>query len=283
MTEELKAEKGDWSDFSNEKKTTTTNSKFRKAEFMKLDQPGTYMVRLVGTHVKFRRHWNPIRALTHDALKDQDPAWKAGFFPKRRYAINVIDKTGIEKGETGTLKIMEQGKTIFEAFSLYKETTGIDPTGKDGPNFAIRVDIPTDDKGRLDRLHTTYGVVPLNAAPFTDAEKKLLCKTDEEGNILKDENGKPVSNLYPLSKIFKPDSVEKMMELWDALPDEKKIAPKREDKKFKNSNTESKKQPEPITEGEITEEPISTVNASSEELFSENEGSDNTDDSTDLF
>jgi len=284
MTDELKAEKGEWSDFSKDnQKPLATGTQFRKAEFMSMSQPGTYLIRLVGTHVKFRRHWQPYKARTHDALRDKDPAWQAGFIPKKRYAINIIDKTGVAEGQAGTLKVMEQGQTVFEAFHLYKETTGIDPAGKDGPNFAIKVDIPKLPNGDLDRLHTSYGVVPLAPCPFTDAEKKILCQTDADGNIVKGENGKPASNLYPLSKIFKPDTIEKMQELWDALPDNKKIAPKKEwgDKKASSQPTQAAtpQQSEPTTEGQITEEPVSTVNASSDDLFED----DNSNDSTDLF
>jgi hypothetical protein len=250
-----------------------------------MSQPGTYLVRLVGTHVKFRRHWQPYKAKTHDALRDKDPAWQAGFIPKKRYAINIIDKTGLAAGETGTLKVMEQGQTVFEAFHLYKETTGIDPTGKDGPNFAIKVEIPKKSNGEWDRFHTSYGVVPLAPCPFTDAEKKILCQTDADGNIIKGENGKPVSNLYPLSKIFKPDTIEKMQELWDALPDEKKIAPEKDwgDKKGygdKKTSSQPAQNSEPTTEGQITEEPVSTVDATSGDLFESDSASD---DSTDLF
>jgi len=274
MTEDLNAAKGDWlSDFSddNNGEGSKSNSQFEKAEFLDLKQAGTLKIRLVGSFVKFRRHWNPYGQYvkSHDSLKDKDPAWKAGFYPSRRYAINVIDRAD------GKLKIMEAGPTVFDAFSVYKKATNINPAGKDGPDFAITIQIPTKD-GKPDHLHKKYGVTSLVAAPFTDEEKAMFRKVDEEGNAVIGENGKPVSALWPLAKIFKPTNLEKVQELWDALPDEKKIAPKKDYGDDKGSVATK------TTEAPITD----NVAAPSNDLF---EGNDTTDvakpdeDSTDLF
>jgi len=279
MTDELNAAKGDWlSDFDtkNSEGKKTDGTTFNKAEFISLKAEGTYRIRLVGSYVKFRRHWKPYGQPinTHDNLKAQDPAWSGGFYPSRRFAINIIDRAD------GKLKILEAGPTIFDQFSIYRKATEIDPAGKDGPDFAITVQIPMAD-GKPDLLHKKYGVASLQATPFTLEEKAMLCKKDEDGKILM-ENEKPVSNLWPLARIFKPTPIEKMQELWDALSDEKKTPPKRKDFNQSSDSKSSKPSKSDAVEGQVTTEPITdNVATSSNELFEES--GDTGSDSTDLF
>ncbi len=207
---------GNWDeDFNSE-----SNSKpegegdFRKVEYMDMSKPGSYKIRLVGSHVKIRKHWSPIRATVRDDGKAIDPAWKAGFVPGRRFAINVIDKTNLDKGETGSLKVLEKGATVFKAFAAYKAATGIDPAGKEGPDFVVTVTVPMKD-GKPNKMKTEYSVIPVAPAPFTEDEVKMLSK--KQGGI----------GLWPLKEIYKPATAEKLQELWDAVPDDKKIAPKK--------------------------------------------------------
>lgn len=280
MTDAEQAMKGDWDkDFVNDGKKKSygsSNSNNRDLEFMKMDKEGTYKVRLVGSYIKFRRWWKPYRAITLDEWKDQDPAWKAGFYPQQRFAVNVIDRAD------GKLKILEKGASVFERFKDYKKVTGTDPNGPEAPDFAITVEIPTDENGQPNKLKTSYGVTSLNKAPLSAEDKKVVCKTDEEGNIVKDENGKPISNLYPLSKIFWPTPIDKMEEMWENLPEDKKQPPKRKNNDDYNNNASSGPALK-TTEGEITTEPISDpvadTSSSDDELFSSEGG----DDSTDLF
>lgn len=282
MSEELNADKGDWAEFSEDNKPKSSggsqnNQSFPKAEFISLKEAGTKRIRLVGSFVKFRRHWNPYGkgVRSHDSMKEQDPAWQAGFYPARRFAINVIDR------EDGKLKILEAGPTVFEAFYVYKKATGIDPAGPEGPDFAITIEIPKDENGKPDTLHKKYGVTAIEKAPFTAEEKKMLCKTDENGEIIRNDKGKPVSNLWPLSRIFKPMAVDKMMDLWNALPDEKKIAPKRDNDK--KQGAKQQKAETSTTEGQITEEPLeaeTVATVSDDDLF---EASSDGEGGTDLF
>lgn len=272
-TDGLEAAKGDWgSDFNADTNGGTKSqggSKFPKAEFMSFAKPGNYKIRLVGSFVKFRRHWKPYKAITHDSLRDVDPAWKAGFFPKRRFAINVIDR-----GD-GKLKIMEQGPTIFKAFSDYKEAnTGIDPAGKDGPDFTITVKIPMKD-GKPDVMYKQYGVVAGNQTPLTGDEKKMLCKLDEKGNVIRGEDGKPVSNLWDLKKIFKPTSAEKMSDMWASLSDAAKKPPKRKDVDDDDTASEA-------SESKISEPATSAGVNDADDVFASNNSS-NKEDSSDLF
>jgi hypothetical protein len=268
-TDGLEAAKGDWgSDFNVDANggNKTQNSKFPKAEFISFAKQGNYKIRLVGSFVKFRRHWKPYKAITHDSLRDVDPAWKAGFYPKRRFAINVIDRSD------GKLKIMEQGPTVFKAFSDYKEASGgIDPAGKDGPDFTITVKIPMKD-GKPDTMHKQYGVVAGNQTALTGDEKKMLCKVDENGNVIKGEDGKPITNLWDLKKIFKPTSAEKMADMWANLSDSAKKPPKRKDA----DEDDESESAEPKGETKIAE-PVSN---NAEDVFASDASGK---DSSDLF
>lgn len=203
---------GNWdADFqTEEERKESSGGEYQKATYMDTGEPGTYKFRLAGPHVKFRKHWKPFRATVKDDGKSSDPAWQAGFVPGRRFAINVIDKTGLAEGETGELKILEKGAMVFKNFANYKQATGKDPAGKDGPDFVMTVTVPMKD-GKPNKMKTEYSVIPVEAAPFSEAERAMI-----------KENG-----LFALKDIYKPLATEKLKELWDELPEDKKIAPKK--------------------------------------------------------
>ena len=231
---------GDWDeDFnkeSNPKSDDGTGSDYRKVVYMDMSQAKTYKIRLVGSHVKFRKHWQPIKATVKDDGKSMDPAWQAGFLPGRRFAINVIDKTDLAKGETGELKVLEKGATVFKAFAAYKAATEIDPAGKDGPDFVITVKIPIKD-GKPNKMKTEYSVVPVAPAPFTEDEVKMLSK--KQGGV----------GLWPLKDIYKPATAEKLQELWDAVPEDKRVAPKKPWDNDNDDNSDDKdEKPAPPSE-----------------------------------
>jgi hypothetical protein len=221
---------GNWDEDFVEKPKSDAPSDRRKAEYMDTSEPGSYRVRLAGPHVKFRKHWKPFRATVKDDGKAVDPAWQAGFVPGKRFAINVIDKTGLAEGEVGKLKILEKGAQVFKNFSNYKVATGTNPAEKDGPDFIITVTVPMGDDGKPNKMKTEYSVIPVDKAPFTEAEKALI----------------KAEGLFPLKEIYKPVSPEKLQELWDELPEDKKIAPPKPwDKDKKDEKKEAPKQEAP--------------------------------------
>jgi len=221
MSEEKKADNGNWDEDFQDKKTSNGDSQsVDKSRYLSLNEAGNYVIRLVGNHVKFYRHWSPIRGITHYDYKKDDPAWQAGFYPSKRYAINVIDRSD------GKLKILEKGSQIFKVFADYKGLFGKNPAGKDGPNFNIKVEIP-DGKKRL----TKYTVTHLDPAPFTA----------EEITYIKE-------NIVDLTQLYKSTPLEKLQEQWDALEDDAKIPPEKdEDSKTTSPKKEAQKS-EPIKE-----------------------------------
>ena len=269
MTESSKASKGNWDeDFNDDDKTTSTStqSDLPKTEYMNLSKPGKYVVRLVGSHVRCRKHFKPYRITIQENEKDIDPAWQAGFYPSKRFAVNVIDRAD------GKLKVLEKGPQVFKAFAAYKAATDIDPSGAEGPNFAITVKVPKGDNGEPNIMKTEYSVVALEKAPLTDEDKKVVCKLDENGEIVKDDKGKPVSNLYQLRDIYKSTPAEKIQELWDALPDEKKVAPKKPWEKDKEETIAS--------DSNKVEEKMDSAPADTSDMFA---SSNTEDESAELF
>ncbi len=224
----------DFADDANgeEKKGNSNSNSFPKTDYMKMEPPGTYKIRLVGQYVKFRKHFKPYRATVQDSEREIDPAWKAGFWPQQRFAINVIDRAD------GKIKVLEKPNSLFKLFHAYKAANQVDPTGKEGPDWSITVKIPKDKQGKIpldkdgnpDKLKTEYTAVHLDKAPFSPEEYKKIFKVDDKGEFIKDENGKRVSNLWPLKKIYKSTPAEVMKKMWDELPADKKIPPKRKEK-----------------------------------------------------
>jgi len=247
MSEDKAAQSGNWDeDFAPKTAGGGSQSGDTKNKYMSLSEAGNYRVRLVGNHVKFYRHWSPVKAITHYDYKSKDPAWQAGFYPSKRFAINVIDRSD------GQLKILEKGAQVFQAFSEYKSLFDKNPAGKDGPDFNIKVEIPGGDK-----RSTKYTVTHLDSAPFTEAEKAMIRE-----------------NIFDLPKIYKSTPLDKIQEQWDALPDEDKIAPVREgDKKTAPKKEAQTKLP--------TKEVMEDAPANDDDLFAET--GDKAEESSELF
>jgi len=258
MSEEVEAPNaGNWDEDFADKPKAEDDPNRRKAEYMDTSEPGSYRVRLAGQHVKFRKHWKPFRATVKDDGKATDPAWQAGFVPGKRFAINVIDKTGVAEGETGTLKILEKGAQVFKNFANYKTATGKDPASKEGPDFIITVTVPMVN-GQPNKMKTEYSVIPVEPTPFTEAEKAMIKEV----------------GLFPLKEIYRPATAEKLQELWDELPADKKIAPEKPWEKEKREAAEDAG----TTKAEAPKEPTTSKD---EELFEKKD--DAGDDSADLF
>ena len=263
---------GNWDeDFKEKEVTESKGTGFKKAEYMDMSKNGTYVIRLVGRHVRFRQLWKPfgtkITIRDDGAAKSENPAWQAGWLPSKRFAINVLDKTGLKEGEVAKLKVLEKGPSVFKHFSNFKTVTGKDPAGKEGYDFSITVKIPMKN-GKPNKMKTEYSVMPIGATPFTPQELKLIYKTDEKGEIIRGEDKKPISNLWNLQEIYKPTAIAKVKELWDALAEDKKVAPKQEWDKDKEDRDEDKSsaKDEPTVDQEMFDEP-SDKNEDSANLF----------------
>lgn len=182
----------------------------KKISWMKFEKPGKYRIRLVGNYVKFYRWWSPFtkRLITHISYKDKDKAWLAGHWPRKTFAIHVIDRSDTdEQHPTGKLKIFEKSSAIFQVFADYKIANDINPVGKEAPDFEIKVEWPNGNKRQA-----KYTVTPL---------AKITKWTEQEEAMIRDEH-------VDLKKMYAPSPLEKINEEWDNLPEEAKVPPKKE-------------------------------------------------------
>jgi hypothetical protein len=264
MSEETSNISGDWDiDFQPKEEKQQSSNSGSDIQYMKMSEPGKYIVRLVGPYVKVRKHFKPYNATIVDGAEGKavDPAWQAGFVPSKRFAINVIDKTNLGEGETGQLKILEKGPTVFQNFQAWKGVTGVDPSKGQGPDFVITVTIPKDDNGNYNRLKTKYQVVPVEKAPFTEEEKAMI----------------EAKGLYDLTKIYKPTPTEKLEEMWNALDDAAKVAPPKPWDKDKKEATASAPAQAP------QDAPAEPAVASNDDVFADSGSESATQNPTDLF
>jgi hypothetical protein len=175
------------------------------------------------------------------------------------------------------LKILEKGPSVFKFFYSYKVDCNNDPSGKEGPDFMITVTISKGEDGMPNKLKTEYTVTHLDKAPFTKEDMKMICETDKDGNIIKDEKtGKPKSKLFPLLDIYKSTTAEKMKQMWDAVPEDKRVPPKRE------SNDDESPKSKPTSKEDVVEEKMADAPANEEDLFDDNKD-EKGGASTDLF
>ena len=233
---------GDWdADFkeNNNQPNGNAGGERRKTNYMKLDKPGVYQVRLFGPFVKFYSHWQPFdrKVITLKEWDKEDPATVAGFYPRQTWAIHVIDRAD------GGVKILEKGKKIFECFANYKKVNNINPAHiAEAPDFQIKVEWPKGNKRAA-----VYSVTALaKPSPLT-----------------KDEITKCKAEKYPLEAIYKTTPLDKIKELWAALPDEKKIK-KDEDEE---GNTKTAKATTAPKKTEVIEEPMEDSPSTKDDLF----------------
>lgn len=259
------AEKGNWDeDFKQDENSGQNQGKQSdrpKTLYMDMTKPGKYMIRPVGPHIKCRKLFKPYRATLQDSDRDSDPAWGAGFFPSRRYAINVIDRAD------GKLKVLEKGASVFKHFANYKATVGKNPSdAKEGSDFVVTVTIPKGPNGEPNKLKTEYLVMPIRETPLSK----------EEADMIRSQK------LWPLTEIYKSTPLEKRQEMWNALSEEAKIAPKKTESDNEDSGSNSRPAPKV---SQPVEETMDNAPADSDDLFEEKSNDDNVEksDSAELF
>lgn len=265
-TAENLAEKGNLEEFDETKNSKGTNSisDKPKAVYLTIDtkKPGKYIykVRPVGDFVKYRNLYMPYRAKLGEKELATDPAYKNGWYASKKYAINVIDRAD------GLLKILDKGSSIFKGFADYKSLFAKNPFSiKEGADFAITVIVPADKNGKAIPMDTEYRCTHIQETPLTQAELDMI----------------KAQGLWPLTKIYKPTSLEKRMDMWNALSDSAKIAPKREFNK-KGSETSAETKIESASSKPVIEENMAGAPAVSDDLF-EDQVTEDKSESAELF
>lgn len=262
QNETKQAVDGNWdNDFAN-KENKSESSDSKKLPFMKFPETGQYRIRLVGGHVKYYKHWRPINAITHPDYKDEDPAWKAGFYPSRRYAIHIIDRAD------GQLKILDKGSKIFEAFAAYKTVNDINPAGKEAPDFMVLVKIPIKD-GKPNIKASEYQVQPM---------AKIATLTQEEIDLYKNDK-------ISLQDRYRSYTIDKIKELWAAVPENERVPPKKDkDKEKVTTSSTATSAPAKVEDTDVDEPNNDNDNPFTDESTDANaEGSGTEKDPADLF
>ncbi len=189
----------------------------KKIKFTKFSKPANYKVRLVGKHVEFLAWWDPFgkQVITHQSYKDNDPAWKSGRYPQKKWAIHILNRT------TGEVEVLAKNKKFFEPFALYKAANDINPADlKEAPDFVISVEHPNGDSRQA-----KYKIMPCQKA--TPITKEELEQIREHG--------------VKLPEVFKAWTLERIQEAWDALPDDVKVK-KDDDKSFGKKKADTRKE-----------------------------------------
>lgn len=250
------AQYGDWlTDFNKKEGDSGNNSPKNKIEWLKFDKPGKFKVRLIGKYVIYKKHYKPFgngaRVITHKSYKNEDPAWKAGFYPMDSFAIQVIDRSD------GKLKILDKGRKLFEYFFDYGTANSINPAGPQAPNFEIKVEWPNGNKKRAKYSAVASG----GPAPLTDEEKQMV-----------------VANKVSLGQIYRATPLEKIKQLWEAVPEQYRV-PQRDEEDDDGGKTSTKSSPKTetvATPPPAMEESMEKAPAEDDDLFGDNKKDDST-------
>jgi len=175
-----------WDDVVGGDKSGNISGGGGKGIFLKLQAGRTYRVRPVGKPIEIWKYFSNKDGQNRSAIT-ADPEscpvrQKYNLEPKRKYAINVIDR------EDSRLKVMEGPISVFTGFKDWYVASKKNPGGKDGGDFNIKIVLPPNG----DKKKTKYIVTFIEPCPFTAEEKTMI---DEQG-------------LHKLEVIFKPDDAE---------------------------------------------------------------------------
>lgn len=190
--------------------------------FMRCDpRPEPYNFRLACTPIRFRKHgwafrmlkqW-PISPATDPSEKDLDIAWKDGYFmPATKYAALVFDRDNGNR-----LRVLEGPPDIFGPIGNDAHMNKMNPASPTkGWDWIVQVteEVEGDRKVRKYSVAVNRGK---GATPLTSEELKIL----ENPKFTREELEKTW---------FKKSTPEEIKDMWDQLPPEARLNPKRGEK-----------------------------------------------------
>ena len=191
--------------------------KGKKDLYLRLEKrPTPDVVRIVSEIYGFRQHWTAFRSISNKPIvspaftfdeKHKDIAWdKGGWEPGKKYSAVVINR------ETGQLQILTAGAQVFNPiFQFIKNTKaagrGVDPAGENGPDWIISVESDVKNKTKYECSIDSTG--PKN---FTADELERIAKWPADWK----------------EKYIKVATEQEIVDLWNQLPEDKKMAPPKE-------------------------------------------------------
>ena len=198
-----------WDDVIMGSETYKFSSVSSSGRFLKLTpRSDPYIIRVMTVPKVTRRHWEvfkperyfPISPALNLDLMEADVAWSlGGWKPSTRFTTLVMDR------ETDSPRIMDFGRQLFESFVMYMQSTGIDPAGKDSPDFKLYVE--NSGGGPIGReIRMTPLLTPMPLTDFEMASAATLLKTAAD-----------------CTRSAKPADIRDM---WMKLPIDRKYSPK---------------------------------------------------------
>lgn len=183
MTKEV-----DWGNISNDDSNGGGNRGPRrpKVEWLKVPKNGSTRIRIVSDKpVEYRKWWEPVSG--YSCGFDTDPVIAAGYKPTRSYGMYVIDSND------NAIKVYSCSKKIAMALVKWAERKGCSPGDAErGVEWVI-------SKDRVDNKWS-YTAQPDDQRPLTEEERERVAKVLEEA---------------PLTKVFEPDTPERLQQLLD--------------------------------------------------------------------
>jgi len=174
-----------------------------KSMYLKL-VPGKYVLRLLGKPEDYKHHWENQKkyaCLGMDGCphcKKTDTDGDGSNRPRTSYVTNVFVKLApgddpkdidpqTKLRKVPELMLLEKGRQIFGTFGAWARAREINPGGEKGPDWQLIV-----EKTGPEVRNVRYQLFPLDIAPLTNEEKKIL----------------KAQNLYDVKKIVS-DRIEK--------------------------------------------------------------------------
>lgn len=153
----------------------------KRSSFMKFEAGKQKVFRPIGKPVTFYKFFIAGKSGNKSLVVDPEYKDKAAavlsahagqeFSPSRRFAIHVIDR------EDGEIKILEQGKMVFDAFADWSQASGGTAPGHGSAGFDWAVTATGDGKARR------YRTVPVKQTPLTKEEIESINTRKKEGKF----------------------------------------------------------------------------------------------------
>lgn len=176
----------DWDSLVNSEGNRSNRKGGGSNKFMKFEDGQSYTVRPVGQARQFYKFYHEGKSVvvsTEDVEKASallSEHFGQEIKPQLRYVINVFDR------EDGSIKIMEQGHTVFKQLAVWAKAMNVSPGGSNAADWLIQAE--------GEKLRRKYTVTPLKTTPLSDDERRRA-KSEEFHDLDKNYEACPVSEI----------------------------------------------------------------------------------------
>jgi hypothetical protein len=185
------------------------------ARLMLRQRPEPYRIRMISVPKVTRRHWEvfkeegyfPVSPAINNDMMEVDIAWGiGGWKPSPRFTAVVMNR------DEDCPAIMEFGRSLFLQFTDYMQATGIDPAGRNSPDFMIRVEKNKDGLGSGKWSNMSLRPCSGEISPLTDIEMSkasyLLKRAVADTSAAKPEQIRDMWMSLPKARRYSQRAVE---------------------------------------------------------------------------